>query len=148
MSKRLLFCVTTDVYFNLQEGYQNGLALLTQSHLIDAYCNNTKIDCFILFDINRYGYDWVYLTIVALGLIRTRHFDAQYCDKMILTLKDIFEPLTSIGQGKLLTNHKSRYFMFRYELSLVSHWNPWLKKYIFIAISFCRNIACRNVSCE
>jgi len=40
--------------------------------------------------------------------IHTRHFDAQYCDK-----KDIFEALTPIGQGKLLTNHKSRYFMFR-----------------------------------
>jgi len=29
-----------------------------------------------------------------------------YCDK------NIFEPLISIGQGKLLTNHKLRYFMF------------------------------------
>jgi hypothetical protein len=29
--------------------------------------------------------------------------------------------LTSIGQGKLFTNHISRYFMFHLELSLVGH---------------------------
>ncbi len=32
----------------------------------------------------------------------------RYCNK-----KDNFEPWMSKGQGKLLTNHKSRYFMFR-----------------------------------
>jgi len=33
------------------------------------------------------------------GLIHTRHFDAQYCDK-----KDILKPWMSKGQGKLLRN--------------------------------------------
>ncbi len=35
----------------------------------------------------------------------------RYCGKKILRQKDILVPLISIGQGKLLTNHKSRYLM-------------------------------------
>jgi len=38
-----------------------------------------------------------------------------YCNK------DIFDQLISIGEGKLLTNHESRYFMFHLELTLASH---------------------------
>ena len=43
-----------------------------------------------------------------LGLIHTRHFDAQYCDKKILRQKDIFGPWMSKGQGKLLRNQGKR----------------------------------------
>jgi len=46
--------------------------------------------------------------------IQKRHFGTQYCDKKILQQKDIFEPWISMtSQGKLLTNQKSMYFMFR-----------------------------------
>ena len=44
---------------------------------------------------------------IRLGPIHTRHFRAQYCDK-----KDIFGPWMSIGQGKLLSKHNTRYTMF------------------------------------
>jgi len=44
----------------------------------------------------------------ALGLIHTRHFDAQYCDKKIFRKKDIFKPWMSKGQGKLLRNQGKR----------------------------------------
>jgi len=36
-SERLLFYVTTDVYFDLGYGRKNGLAAFTQSHLIYMY---------------------------------------------------------------------------------------------------------------
>jgi len=40
-----------------------------------------------------------------------RHFGTQYCDKK--KKADIFEPwIAMTNQAKLLTNHKSRYFMF------------------------------------
>jgi len=59
----------------------------------------------------------------------------RYCKK-----KDIFEPLISIGQGKILTNHKSMYFMF-----VEIHGS---KNIFFIAISFYLFIAilCAKIS--
>jgi len=40
---------------------------------------------------------------------------------MDIAIKDIFEQMISIVQGMLLTNPKSRYFMFCEELTLASH---------------------------
>ncbi len=61
---------------------------------------------------------------------------------MRLTCEEI-TPLTTpwismTSQGKLLTNHKSRYFMFRKELTMANR-NQWIKiiflsQYLFIAI--------------
>jgi len=69
----------------------------------------------------------------------------RYCDK-----KDVFGPWMSIGQGKLLSKHNTRYIrlLTRFYKSL-----PWLfirnllLKMSNVAISFYRNIVCENVWC-
>jgi len=76
-------------------------------------------------------------TSIRLGLIHTRHFGTQYCDKKIKRYcnKKNFEPWISItSQGKLLTNLKLRYYMFCLELTLANR-NQWLKN-IFL-LQYC-----------
>jgi len=53
-----------------------------------------KSSIFVSFEIN-----YLKAFFSLLGLIHTRHFDAQYWDK-----KDIFEPWISKGQGMLSKN--------------------------------------------
>jgi hypothetical protein len=68
-------------------------------------------------------------------LIHTGHFDAQYCDKII-----IFEPWKSKGQGKLLTTNKSRLLNkqnnTRYVFKAYLGWSleHMAQNYLFIAI--------------
>jgi len=97
-------------------------------------------------------------------LRRNKKCQANFCKTKALLIWDIlahnivikrycniFEPWISMtNKGKLLTNHKSRYFMFLKELTLVSHWNPWLKNifYCNIFLSFYHNIKYQNVTCE
>jgi len=58
---------------------------------------------------------------LLLGLIHTRHFGTQYCNKKILRWKYIFEPWISLtNQGKLLTSLKSRYFIFSPQYLFIS----------------------------
>ncbi len=70
MSKSLLFCVTTDVNFDLKRERQNSLVSLTQSRLIDVFLTISKIDVLhyatetgrvIIESILRYRYNRVYL---------------------------------------------------------------------------------------
>jgi len=49
------------------------------------------------------------------------------------------------NQGKLLKKYKVPLFVVRLELTLVNR-NQWIKKYLFIAISFYRNIVCQSVN--
>jgi len=82
----------------------------------------------------------------ALGLIHTRHFDAQYCDEKICNKKIILrQRFLLTNQGTLFKNHSLICVLFMYldlffcqELTLAFrhpwHKNIFLSQYLFIAI--------------
>jgi hypothetical protein len=86
-----------------------------------------------------------------LGLIHSRHFYTQYCDKKIL------RHLTFLATDSCWTTKVSCYKTLSTTLCTLYYvliraypglLTSMAQKYLFIAISFYQNIVCKNVSCE
>jgi len=87
--------------------------LQSQNVIREKLCKAKKIAPKMLMKLTPMVSAFLYI-LRPYGLIHTRHFDTQYCYKKILRKKYIFAPWISIGQGKLLTNHKSNIFLSQY----------------------------------
>jgi len=73
-------------------------------HIEKNVMKNVILTFNIIFDFFLLYYPTFVCSVTwPLGLIHTRHFDEQYCDKKIWGIKNVFDPLVSICQGKLIT---------------------------------------------
>ncbi len=95
--------------------------------------------------LSQYG-----LTVFTLDILT----HSTYCDKKLFLSHGYLKAKVSSWQKKIKVNKETKQFKVRFlELTLFGHWNMWvniifLSQYLFIAISFYRNIVYQNVLCE